>query len=229
MKYAAIIFDLFGTLVDNYPYEGYLNVLGQVASILTTPFSDFWRLWSETAHDRSLGIIPTIEDNIELICNTLGISIDNEKIELATKIRYDFIASIMIPRQDVVEALSSLKSKGLKIGLISNCTSETPIVWGNSPCAPLFDVALFSSSAGLKKPDPRIYHLALERLAVKPADCLYIGDGDSQELSGAAQVGMHPVLIRLAGEDSTQPHLINREEWEEPVISLLQEVLALIE
>ena len=229
MKYAAVVFDLFGTLVANYPYEGYLNVLRQVASILTVPFSDFWRLWSETAHDRSLGVIPTIEDNFELICNTLGISIDNEKIKLATTIRYDFITSIMVPRQEVLEVLSQLKSQGLKIGLISNCTAETPIIWDNSPCAPLFDIALFSSSAGLKKPDPRIYHLALERLAVKPADCLYIGDGDSQELSGALQIGMHPVLIRLAGEDGTQPHLINREEWGERVITSLRDVLALVE
>jgi len=229
MQYSAVIFDLFGTLLDNYPYEGYQNVLRQVASVLNVPFDAFRRLWSETAHERSLGTIPTIEDNIEYICNKVGASIDSEKIELATKIRYDFIASIMIPRQGAIEVISCLKSQGLKIGLISNCTSETPIVWENTHFAPLFDVALFSSSTGLKKPDPRIYHLALERLAVQPEDCLYIGDGDSQELSGAGQVGMRPVLIRLAGEDGTQPHLINREEWEEPVISSLQEVLGLVE
>jgi putative hydrolase of the HAD superfamily len=70
--------------------------------------------------------------------------------------------------------------------------------------------------------------LTLEQLAVKPENCLYIGDGDSQELSGAAQVGMHPVMIRVAYEDDTQPHLINREEWADPVISSLKEVLALV-
>jgi putative hydrolase of the HAD superfamily len=228
VKYAAVVFDLFGTIVNNYPYERYRDVLKQMASILTVPFNDFWRLWSETAHSRSLGIIPTIESNIEYICNKLGAGIDNKNIELATRIRYDFIASIIIPRQDDIEALTHLKSQGLKIGLISNCTAETPIVWENTPFAPLFDVALFSSSVSLRKPDPRIYQLALERLAVKPADCLYIGDGDSQELSGAGQVGMHPVLIRLADEDDTQPHLINREEWKEPVISSLQEVPTLV-
>lgn len=229
MKYAAVIFDLFGTLIDNLPYEKYLDVLRQVASILGVPFDDFQRLWFETSLERNLGTIPTVEDNIKHICNKLGASIDNEKIKRGAEIRYDFIASIMIPRQDVIEALSHLKSQGLKIGLISNCTSETPIVWENTPFAPLFDVVLFSSSVGLRKPDPRIYRLALERLEVQPADCLYVGDGDSQELSGASEAGMHPVLIRLAGEDSTQPHLVNREEWDEPVISSLHEVLDLLE
>jgi putative hydrolase of the HAD superfamily len=229
MKYAAVVFDLFGTLVPNYPYEPYRDVLRKMASTLTVPFNDFWRLWSETAHHRSLGTIPTIEDNIKYICNKLGASIDSEKIDYATTIRYDFIASIMTPRQDTVITLTHLKSQGLKLGLISNCTAETPIIWQNTPFAPLFNVALFSSSTGLRKPDPSIYQVALKRLAVEPADCLYIGDGDSQELSGAGQVGMHPVLIRLAGEDATQPHLISREEWEEPAISSLQEVLFLIE
>lgn len=87
---------------------------------------------------------------------------------------------------------------------------------------------MFSSRIGLRKPDPRVYRLASEQLVVEPEDCLYVGDGDSKELSGAAQASMHPVLIRLAGEDGTQPHLVNREEWNGTVISALGEVLALV-
>jgi putative hydrolase of the HAD superfamily len=63
---------------------------------------------------------------------------------------------------------------------------------------------------------------------VKPEDCLYIGDGDSQELTGAANVGMHPVMIRAAYEDETQPRLTNKEEWAGLVISSLKEVLNLV-
>jgi len=51
-----------------------------------------------------------------------------------------------------------------------------------------------------EKPDPRIYHLALERLKVKPQDCLYVGDGSSHELTGARKVGMHPVQIHVPDE-----------------------------
>jgi len=138
------------------------------------------------------------------------------------------MANIMKPRQDTIDTISYLQSQGLKIGLISNCSPETPLIWKETPLAPLVDVALFSSSVGIKKPDPRIYQLASERLAVKPENCAYVGDGDSQELSGAARVRMHPVLIRLAGEDGTQPHLTNREEWEGPTITLLKDVLDLV-
>ncbi|MFC1933168.1 HAD family hydrolase [Chloroflexota bacterium] len=228
MKYEAVIFDLFGTLVDSYSYEEYENVLRQVTSVLTVPFDDFRRLWSETAQERSLGNIPSIEDNIEYICNRLKVRVDNIKIGLASKLRYDYISSIIRPRADAIEVLSCLKSQGYRIGLISNCSPETPIIWEDSPFAPLFDIALFSSSVGLKKHDPHIYQLASERLAVKPENCLYIGDGDSQELTGAASVGMYPIMIRVAYEDETQPHLANREKWDGPVISSLREVLALV-
>ena len=40
MKYAAVVFDLFGTLVDNPPYERYLDVLRRMALILSVPFDD---------------------------------------------------------------------------------------------------------------------------------------------------------------------------------------------
>ncbi len=166
--------------------------------------------------------------DIEYICKELGVPADGTKIGLSAQIRFDFISKTMKPQPDTLKTLSCLKSQGFRIGLISNCSPETPVIWRDSPFIPLFDVALFSSCVGLKKPDPHIYQLATEQLAVKPENCLYIGDGDSQELTGAAQVGMHPVLIRLAGEDATQPHLVNREMWDSPVISSLTEVLDLV-
>ena len=231
MKYEAVIFDLFGTLVDSYPYKEYQSVLGQMASVLTVSFDAFSRLWSETAYERNTGVIRTIEANIEYIRKKLGVSTDDAKIELATKIRYDFVANTMRPRQDAIDVLSYLQSQGLKIGLISNCSPETPLIWKDTPFAPLFDVAVFSSSVGVKKPEPRIYRLAIEQLATKPENCLYIGDGDSQELTGASQAGMHPVLLRVPDEDSSDAQWedsSDREQWDGPVISSLTEVLALV-
>ncbi len=228
MKYSAVIFDLFGTLVDNINYEEYLNILRQVASILTIPFTDFWQLWSETSRQRTLGAFPTLEANIEYICEKLGVNHVDTQIRRATKLRNDFIAQSMKPQPDAIDVLSRLKSQDLKLGLISNCTPETPVFWENLPFVKLFDVALFSCSAGMQKPDPRIYGLMVQRLSVKSESCLYVGDGNGKELSGAKGAGMHPLLIRHAGEDGTQPHLINREECADQRISSLSEILTLL-
>jgi putative hydrolase of the HAD superfamily len=228
MRYSAVIFDLFGTLVDEFPYEDYQSVLGQMASVLKVPFADFKRLWYETAHERNTGIMGFIEDYIECICRRLGTKVDDMQIRQATKIRYDFVADTIKPRPDAIDVLSKLRSRGLKIGLISNCSPETRIIWGNTSFPPLFDAVIFSSSVGVMKPDSHIYHLALDKLAVKPEDCLYIGDGDDQELTGAASVGMHPVMIRVSRENGAQPYLTNKEDWHGPVILSLKEVLTLV-
>ena len=231
MKYEAVIFDLFGTVTDSYSYKEYQSVLGQMASILSVPVNDYMRLWSATAYKRSIGAINDINANIEYICRELGVPTTDAKVRFAAQIRFDFIAKTIRPRQDAIDVLSYLQSQGLKTGLISNCSPETPLIWKDTPFAPLFDVAVFSSSVGMKKPDPRIYQIAIDQLATEPGNCLYIGNGDNQELSGAAQVGMHPVLIRVPKKDSTDAQWedsTDAEQWDGPVISSLSEVLDLV-
>ena len=51
MKYAAVIFDLFGTLVDNFSAREYESVLMQMASVLAVPYDDLARLWFDTSND----------------------------------------------------------------------------------------------------------------------------------------------------------------------------------
>ena len=132
----------------------------------------------------------------------------------------------MTPQPGAIETLSCLRQDGYKTGLISDCTHEIPVVWPETPFAPLIDAAIFSCLVGFRKPDPRIYQLAARQLDVQPEQCLYVGDGGSQELSGALKIGMHPVLIR-PDADSSEPHLINREGWDGPVVSSLRDVLTL--
>ena len=132
---------------------------------------------------------------------------------------------ISVGRQGEEIAAGYLKSKGYKIGMISDCPSNTPVLWDNTGLKSFFEVTIFSSAVGLRKPDPRIYQLALEQLKVKPSDCLYIGDGGSNELTGASSVGMHPVLIRVPTEET---YLFGAEEWKGTVISSLNEILDLV-
>ncbi|HEY33122.1 MAG TPA: HAD-IA family hydrolase [Dehalococcoidia bacterium] len=230
MKYEAVIFDLFGTLVPALPYREYRLVLGRMASTLSIPVDDFNRIWFETSQERNTGVMLTIEANIEHVCKELGTRTGDDEIRRAMRIRIDFVTRIMQPRPDAIEVLSRLKSQGFKIGLISNCSADTPVIWQDTPFVPFFDVTIFSSSVGMKKPDPRIYSLAMGQLGVKPEDCLYVGDGASQELAGAARVGMNPVLIKVLDEDFDDALPEDaREEWDGPTVSSLTAVLSLVE
>ncbi|MBL7165311.1 MAG: HAD-IA family hydrolase [Dehalococcoidales bacterium] len=229
MKYRAVIFDLFGTLVDNFSRREYESVLVEMASALGVPRDGFIRLWFDTDERRTLGIISSPDGSIEHVCRELRLSPEEPQRKQAARLRSDYTRRAIVPRPDAVEVLSHLKSAGYRTGLISDCSSETPIVWKDTAFASLFDVTVFSSSVGMKKPDPRIYLLATEQLAVRPEECLYIGDGSNHELTGAAGVGMHPVLIRVPYEDTPDAARINEEEWDGPRVSSLTEVLTLLE
>jgi putative hydrolase of the HAD superfamily len=108
-------------------------------------------------------------------------------------------------RGDAVTALTAIKRRGLATAVISDCTHELPAFLPSLPVAPLLDATIYSVRLGVCKPDPRIYLAACAELGVQPADCLYVGDGGSHELTGAAAVGMTPV--RLAAADLAN-HLV---------------------
>ncbi len=227
MKYKAVIFDLFGTLIENFSLREYQSVLRNMASIVSVPSDDFIRLWFDTFDERAIGVFRSTEANIEHVCRMLRVDLDDDRIKLAAQIRFDFTVRSITPRADAIETLSHLKSAGYKIGLITDCDVDTPTVWQGTPFTLLIDVAVFSCLVGLKKPDPRIYQLATDQLEINPQECLYIGDGSSRELSGAMQVGMNPILIRTL-DDPTDAHQIDAEEWDGPVISSLTEVMTLL-
>ena len=89
--------------------------------------------------------------------------------------------------------LSGLKAQGIKIGLITNCFSEEATLIRESELFPCFDAPCLSWEEGVRKPDPAIYRTCLRRLGIAPENCLYVGDGGSQELEAARALGMQAV------------------------------------
>jgi len=225
----AVIFDLFGTLVDNWPVEKLNRMHARVAEVVGAPGEAFALLWMRSFEARTRGDYPTSEAYLEIACGALGVSPTPDQLAAAARLRLDIARETFTVREDAVETLTALKARGLKLGMISDCAWETPVVWGETALAPLFDEAVFSSVVRMKKPDPRIYLLACERLGVRPEECLYVGDGGSRELSGAAAVGMCPVLIRAPHETTDAVHRVDGEEWEGPRVSALGEVAATVD
>jgi putative hydrolase of the HAD superfamily len=107
----------------------------------------------------------------------------------------------LVPVPGALETISELRSRGLLIGLITVCTDDVPALWPETEFHGLFDAEVFSSSVGLRKPDPRIYLLACEQLGVEPQEAMFVGDGANDELAGAERVGMTAVLLERDGEE----------------------------
>jgi putative hydrolase of the HAD superfamily len=226
-RFKAVVFDLYGTLVDNFSLAVHEGVLREMAAIVGAPSEDFVRKWFDSYEWRAIGKITSPEANIELICRQLGVPLNEDRIREAAQVRYEFTRQGLKPWPEAVPVLSRLKTLGYKLALISDCSAETPSSWEHTPIASLMDVTVFSCVVGLKKPDPHIFLQAAERLGVETEECLYIGDGSSQELSGAAAVGMHPVMIRAPSE-APDAHRVHEEEWKGRKIALLTEVLDIV-
>jgi putative hydrolase of the HAD superfamily len=227
MTYNVVIFDLFGTLIDDFVASAG-QVHAEMAAALGVPYEPFKSVWNQTLEKRIIGTFATVEADIEYVLGALNTHVRAEQIRKAVEIRMKYIRRALAPRPDAIHTLSQLKKYPYKVGLISNCSIEIPLLWEETAFANLISTPIFSSRVGLKKPDSRIYHLACERLGVAPESCLYIADGEDYELSAAAKVGLHPVLIRTSPEENMSGVHQEAKEWKGATIASLPEVMQLV-
>jgi putative hydrolase of the HAD superfamily len=226
MSYRAVIFDLFGTLVDDFASStGPMNT--DIATALHVPREPFTRVWRQTSEMRTNGTFQTVEASIEYVCGVMGVQVGAEQMTKAVAIRLQHTRRALEPRPDAVATLALLKDQDYKIGLISNCSIEIPILWPETTFADLVESPIFSCRERVKKPGPRIYHLACERLGVMPGACLYIADGEDHELTGAAKVGLHPVLLRNSTSQNRLELFRESREWQGATIQSLAEIVRL--
>jgi putative hydrolase of the HAD superfamily len=226
MIYSAVIFDLFGTLVDDFASSvGPMHA--ELAAALAVPYEAFMQLWRQTAEMRTIGAFQTVEASIEHVCGVMGVQVGAEQMSKAVAIRLQHTRRALEPRPDAVATLARLKDQDYKVGLLSNCSVEIPILWPETTFADLVESPIFSCRERVKKPGPRIYQLACERLGVMPGACLYIADGEDHELTGAAKVGLHPVLLRNSTSQNRLELFRESREWQGATIQSLAEIVRL--
>ncbi len=224
MKYDAVIFDLFGTLIDTFTFEDYHETIAEMTEVLDASFDQFLAAWIESFIPRTTGAFSSTAENIWHVSNEIGLEPTQEQVDEVVKLRHKWTRHWITPRSDAISTLAELREMGHRIGLITDCSIEVPTVWQETEFPPYFDSTIFSASVGMKKPDPKIYNLCCEQLGVEPDRCLYIGDGSSRELTGAKEMGMTPILIVAPGDD----YFVERKdavEWTGPRIAHLSEVL----
>ena len=225
----AVIFDLYGTLVPEFPSAEFYGSVTAMAEVLEADRDAFRAGWDRTAPGRQTGAYATMEDNVRAICAEIGVAEPSEaSLAAALAPRAAMYRRWFRPRVGAIETLTAMRERGLPIGLISMCAPDTPPMWHASAFAGLVDVEVFSSEVGLRKPDPAIYRYACERLAVEPADVLYCGDGAYRELTGAADVGMMAVEIRDPDVDIRVQLRPQGDDWSGARVADLRDLLHLV-
>lgn len=96
---------------------------------------------------------------------------------------------------EVIPTLAALKTRGLRLGIISNFDSRIDDVLRGLGLDHYFDAVHISSREGAAKPDPAIFRAALTRNAMVPGAALHIGDSLREDAEAAAAVGMQAVWL----------------------------------
>jgi len=114
-------------------------------------------------------------------------------------------ATVVLP--GAVEFLSFLKTRGMKLGLISN--TQMPARFRNPTIKKqgllsYFDVIVLSSEVSWRKPRAEIFREALRQLQVEPEECLHFGDNIRADVEGAKQVGILAIQV-LASRHAPPP------------------------
>ncbi|MFI0448753.1 HAD family hydrolase [Actinomadura sp. 6N118] len=225
MRYKAVVFDFFGTLTVASAPERRASAILAIAEAIGAPPEEFRTLWWQTWAERCVGAMGDFSTALADVAGRLGVSATAEQLAAAAELRRSGERSFRNLRRDAVSTLRTLREWNVNIALISDCTDELPDEWHTLEVARYIQVPVFSFTARLKKPDPRIFALACEGLGVEPADCLFVGDGGSDELAGATAAGMTAVRIL---DEGTVHHRFEPVNWTGPEIESLSEVLDLV-
>lgn len=95
----------------------------------------------------------------------------------------------------VREALERLRAAGLKLAVVSNSEGHIEAALAEAGLRPYLETVVDSAIVGVSKPDPRIFHIALERIGVAPADAIMVGDSPTADVTGSAAAGVRSALL----------------------------------
>ncbi|MBR6316654.1 MAG: HAD-IA family hydrolase [Lachnospiraceae bacterium] len=200
----AVVFDMFETLVSLF--DGKIYFGEDIAADVGADPKLFRKEWHAIEEDRSIGKY-TIEEGLRIVLKKLDLY-SEEMVSLAASKRMESLQDTFSAMpEETPELLRELKNRGIKIGLITNTFSDERDMIRDSVLFPYFDVALISYEQGICKPDQEMFHRMTQQLGVQADECLYVGDGGSNELFAAREAGMHPVQCTWFHEKAFEPHI----------------------
>jgi HAD superfamily hydrolase (TIGR01509 family) len=190
----AVIFDLYDTLVY-FKEEDYINTKREMAKRAGADEDAFLTAWRHYRRRSAIGAVATVRDRVILSLKRLGIEAEKSVIDNMCELEQQLQEEKCKLFNSTQAVLRYLSSKGLKLGLIAHCSSAAKNLLDVLSIRRYFDQVVFTFAEGMLKPDPRLFSLTANRLRVRPDECLYVGDGNDEELDGAHAVGMKTALL----------------------------------
>jgi putative hydrolase of the HAD superfamily len=195
MAVEAVIWD-FGGVFTSSPFEAF----NRLEAELGAPKDHIRRVNATNHHDNAWALFERNEIDLD--------GFDVKFLEESTALGFPIRGRDVLPklsgelRPRMVAALKACKQR-FKVGCITNNVVSVHSPGQNEvqqaagamgQVMPWFDAIIESSKAGVRKPDPRIYQMMCDLLAVQPAACVYLDDLGIN-CKPAAQLGMKAIKV----------------------------------
>ena len=210
MTINGIFFDLYGTLLVygnmDVAWSDWLNEFHRQLRLrgLTCSIESFAktcdRFYSKGEPMPRQHNLTVFEQRIQNLCFDLQMHPRVEEIkEIATKVANTWQKHIPLD-SEALQVLHTLH-RSKKLALVSNFDHPPHVrsVLSEFGLTHFFDSVVISGDVGVKKPDPRIFDLALDQTGLKPEEVIYVGDTED-DVKAARAANIVPILIQRKNE-----------------------------
>lgn len=121
---------------------------------------------------------------------------------------FDRFRKQIVRRPGLEETLKALKSRGYRLGVISNIMSRffVPRILREYGIDQYFETLTLSSVCGIRKPRPEIFDIALRDMGICKSEACYVGDTISRDVRGVRNAGW-PMMIQIEN-----PRIYHKDE-----------------
>ena len=192
--FKAVIFDVAGVLTEGIgailleaaaEIEGDLDQLAEALIPVFMGEGD-----SDVAGHR----LERGEITLDFFLSSLG-EVEREAWTILHPSSEKFFGDNLQPKPEMHDFVAKIKQAGFKTGLISNNVKEWQPAWDKViPERELFDVTIFSSEVGCRKPSPEIFNIALRELDITPQEAIFLDDFPAMA-QGAREIGIHAIDV----------------------------------
>jgi len=193
----ACVFDAYGTLFDVHSAVGKHrqrlgNIADQVSSVWRTKQLEY--TWLRSLMRRHADFWQVTQDALDFAFDMYTV----KDLELKKDLIEAYLQLDCYP--EVPESLSELKSRGFKIAILSNGTPKMlEAAVRNSRLETMIPEIFSVEKAGVFKPDPRVYQIAVDELNVKPEEIAF-QSSNAWDASGASAFGFKVAWINRFGQ-----------------------------
>lgn len=210
LRFPYVLFDLGSTLIY---FEGdwptvmgqalqasteYLRSLGYNLDVKTFPLA-YYSIIQEFYRKRNDKFIEYTSEQVlkEALSNSSIPKPPPDHLRQSLKVMYGVLQEHWFVEKDAAPMLEMLRERGHHLAILSNAADDDDVqtLVDNARLRPYFDFILTSAVAGVRKPSPRIFEIALARWNARPEQAIMVGDTITADIAGANQVGITSVWV----------------------------------